>query len=234
MKLNGFVGKGSGKLGASVFAISGGEQIVRQYNPRVANPNTDAQVAQRAKLKLMSQLAAALAPAMGFAKQGQVSARNQFVSKNIGLATYANKKANVDLTNLQLTPSSVGFTGIVGEPEAGGTLFVNTAAVPAADIKRVAFFVYRRTDEGQLEYVASKIVTERDAEGKFGTTFNGVAGDIVVYAYGIKDNTAAATLRYENYVVEAQGPETTLSVVSLFRTSDYSLTVSSAVCVTVE
>ena len=54
MKLNGIVGKGTGKLGASVFAISGGEQIVRQYNPVVSNPNTDAQVAQRAKLKLMS------------------------------------------------------------------------------------------------------------------------------------------------------------------------------------
>ena len=81
MKLNGFVGKGTGKLGSSVFAVSGGEQIVRQYNPNVSNPNTDAQVAQRAKFKLMSQLAAVLAPGLAFKKDSLVSPRNKFIKK---------------------------------------------------------------------------------------------------------------------------------------------------------
>lgn len=233
MKLNGFVGKGSGKLGASVFAISGGEQIVRQYNPQVTNPNTDAQVAQRAKLKLMSQLAAVLGPALGFAKQGLVSARNQFVSRNIGLAVYATGEANVNLTALQLTPSSVGFPNVSATSQGEGALFVKLASAPAADIKRVAYFVYRQTSENQLEYVASKIVSEAGAEGTFGTTFNGVSGDLVVYAYGIKDNSAAATLRYENYETEAQDQQATLSVVSLFRTADYGLTATMSTLVAV-
>ncbi len=49
-------GKISGKLGAVVFSTSGGATISREYNPHVANPNTDAQINQRARMKLMSQL----------------------------------------------------------------------------------------------------------------------------------------------------------------------------------
>ena len=233
MKLNGIVGKGSGKLGASVFAISGGEQIVRQYNPQVSNPNTNAQVAQRAKLKLMSQLAAVLAPAMGFAKQGLVSARNQFVSKNIGLASFNANEAVVSLTNLQLTPSSVGLPEIEGTSSAAGVLNVHLANAAAADIKRVAYFVYRQNSDNQLEYLTSKIVTEAGAGRTFSTTFSDVHGDLIVYAYGIKDNSAAATMRYKNYDVEPQDSISTLEVIPLFRTSDYGLTVTTAVLVTV-
>ena len=76
MKLYGLFGKGSGKLGSSVFAISSGEQIVREYNPVVENPNTPAQVEQRAKFKLLSQLASDLASALAFKKEGLVSTRN--------------------------------------------------------------------------------------------------------------------------------------------------------------
>ena len=116
MKLNGFVGKGTGKLGASVFAISGGEQIVRQYNPKVANPNTDAQVEQRAKLKLMSQLAADMATSIAFRKKGLVSARNQFVSVNIGKCTFVNegenKGARIDVNQIDLTGASAAFPEI--------------------------------------------------------------------------------------------------------------------------
>lgn len=224
MKLYGVFGKGSGKVGNSVWAISGGEQIVRPYNPNVSNPNTDAQVAQRAKLKLMSQLGAALAPALGFAKQGLVSARNQFVSKNIGLATYAGQKAEVAVDDLQLTPSNVGFPAITVDPDF--EVHLNSAA--AADIKRVAYFVYRRTTEEQLEYVASAIVTEPGANRTFPHSFGLSNGEWVVYAYGIKDNSTAATMRYENYVTTAGANEAELSVIELFRTADYALTKTSA------
>ena len=53
-------GKVSGKIGAVVFSTSGGQTISREYNPHVSNPNTQAQIDQRARMKLMSQLSAAL------------------------------------------------------------------------------------------------------------------------------------------------------------------------------
>lgn len=225
MKLNGIIGKGTGKLGSSVFAISGGSQIVREYNPVVSNPNTDAQIAQRAKLKLMSQLGAALAPALGFTKMGLVSARNQFVSKNIGLATFENNEAKVDVGTLQLTPSNISFPGLSA---TGGGENINVALANAAagDIKRVAYFVYRQTNSDKLEYVASKIVTEAGEGRTFPSSFAVGSGDFVVYAYGIKDNSVTATIRYENYASSRGMADATLDVVSMFRSTDYALTQS--------
>ena len=42
----------SGKLGSSVFTITKGITIERQYQPRVFNPRTIGQVGQRAKFRL--------------------------------------------------------------------------------------------------------------------------------------------------------------------------------------
>lgn len=221
MKLNGIIGKGTGKLGSSVFAISGGEQVVREYNPVVSNPNTEAQIAQRAKLKLMSQLGAALAPAMLFVKQGLVSARNQFVSKNIGLTSYADNEANVSLIDLQLTPSSVTFPAINTVSGGAGSLDVSLAGAAAADIKRVAYFIFEEGDGNQLQYVQSTIVTEASANRTFPHEFTITKGKYVVYAYGIKDNNASATIKYDNYVATVENAEATLAVEALFRSAAY-------------
>lgn len=230
MKLNGFVGKGSGKLGSSVFAISGGEQIVREYNPVVSNPQTAAQVAQRAKLKLMSQLAAALAPSLGFAKQGLVSARNQFVSKNIGLCTFENNQAKVDLESLQLTPSLTSFVAL-NVTLSNNVISAALASAASGDVKRVAYFVFEQTADSELKYVESKIVAEAGEGRTFPTTFNVAGSAFVVYAYGIKDNSVNATIRYENYVAEQGDNMSNLDVISLFRTADYGLTKSIATLV---
>lgn len=63
-------GKVSGKLGAVIFSSSGGETITREYNPKVSNPSTHAQVNQRARMKLMMQLSAVFAPVITFRRVG--------------------------------------------------------------------------------------------------------------------------------------------------------------------
>ena len=234
MKLNGIIGKGTGKLGSSVFAISGGEQVVREYNPVVSNPNTEAQIAQRAKLKLMSQLGAALAPAMLFVKQGLVSARNQFVSKNIGAATYQNDIASIELSDLQLTPSSVAFPALNAQSPGQGTLEVQLAESAAADIKRVAYYVFKETGDNQLQYVQSTIVTEAGTQRMFPHNFSIENGRYVVYAYGIKDNNATATMKYENYEAAVEDAEATLAVEALFRSTAYLPTKTSGAIVVAE
>lgn len=226
MKLNGIIGKGTGKLGSSVFAISGGAQIVREYNPEVTNPNTEAQVAQRAKLKLMSQLGAALAPALGFKKQGLVSARNQFVSKNIGLCKFENSEAAVDFTAIQLTPSNMAFPDLSAPSIQGNVMSVALSAAAPSSIKRVVYAVYRIGDSGDLQYVASKVVSEAGEGSTFPTTFNYTGDNVVVYAYGVKDTTTTATIKYENYVADSDSEEATLGAIELFRTVGYDLTKS--------
>ena len=102
-------GKISGKLGAVVFSTSGGETISREYNPHVANPNTDAQINQRARMKLMSQLSACLAPVIAMQKEGLVSVRNKFVKRNFESCYSVNGQAQISYENVQLTQGNAGL-----------------------------------------------------------------------------------------------------------------------------
>lgn len=52
----GVLSKGSGRLGGHVLAVSAGEQIIREYQPNVANPRTSLQKAQRARVVLAGKL----------------------------------------------------------------------------------------------------------------------------------------------------------------------------------
>lgn len=210
MKLNGFVGKGSGKLGSSVFAISGGEQIVREYNPRVANPNTDAQVAQRAKMKLMSQLAAALAPGLAFKKKNLTSARNLFVSKNIGLCQYQNSKAEVDLKLLQLTGGSIAFP-LIGVTEGQDHLYTITNSTPVDEsIKKVIVVIAKQTENEKLSIVKVETL-DVNVGGTFSTTYtNSDESLLVIYAYGWKPTASANAVAYNDYESNLEDEKATL------------------------
>lgn len=61
-KIYGINGKLTGKVGNTVFAIDGGLQVARQYNPIVANPRTEAQQSQRLKVNLAGQLSKGIIP----------------------------------------------------------------------------------------------------------------------------------------------------------------------------
>lgn len=199
MKLNGFVGKGSGKLGSSVFAISGGEQIVREYNPRVANPNTDAQVEQRAKLKLMSQLAAALAQGLGFKKMGLVSVRNQFVAKNIGLCTYSANMAQVELADLQLTTGSKPMTSITKVITQGGTFTLKLSEPAPNGIEKVVYVVCKQTLDNKISLL-NVLVTDIGVNGLAETPTSAPEDDeILVYAYGWIKTNSSNSFNYGNY-----------------------------------
>lgn len=229
MKLNGFVGKGSGKLGASVFAISGGEQIVRQYNPQVTNPSTDAQVAQRAKLKLMSQIAAAMSVVLAYKKQGLVSARNQFVSRNIGLCTYTEADgAKCEIVKLDITGGKLPLPMLSVREEAAGYA-VQLVAAPSARIKRVLYAAFTVNDDGKLVYLTSALATEPDASGLFPMSLDGVTGEGYIFAYGIADNDASVTAKFEDYIADMGTSEAALEVVSHINASTNTLSITQCV-----
>lgn len=213
MKLNGVFGKGSGKVGNSVWAVSGGVQIVRPYNPNVSNPNTDAQVEQRAKLKLMSQLAAALAPIIAFKKQGLVSARNQFISANIGLCEYANSQVEISINELDLTGSKAGLPTISALAGEGGSVAVHLSSAAAADVDAVLYASVRETEDHLLEIVEVKIATTPGEGRTFASQVQGSDGEACVYAYGIKYTDDASRKRYANYVADVAADGATLDVV---------------------
>lgn len=212
MKLNGFVGKGSGKLGSSVFAISGGEQIVREYNPRVANPNTDAQVEQRAKLKLMSQLAAALAQGLAFKRMGLVSARNQFVAKNIGLCGFSDDKASMNLLNLKLTNGNAPFNNVEITTEDGN--YVNVSSInPFEDGTKKVVIVFCELSEND-KILVRKVVVSDVEDGEFSATCNiGNGKTAITYVYGWKPTNSNTYVNYADYEAIASNAQASLEAI---------------------
>lgn len=200
-------GKTSGKVGGLVYAAAGGEQIVREYNPNVSNPSTDAQVNQRAKMKLMSQLSASLASSLAMQKDGLVSIRNKFTKRNFGYAGAVNGVAQVSYENLQLTEGNLALPQICAQIsifQDDRNLAVYFEEEPSANISRVVWNVYSKSQEGKLSYINSYVATQRKVT-QSGTEyyFMGLinklpAGDIVIYGYGMIDTSERAAARYGN------------------------------------
>lgn len=202
-------GKTNGKVGGLVYSTSGGVQIVREYNPNVANPSTTAQVNQRAKMKLMSQISATLSPIIAMTKEGLVSRRNKFVSTNFNYAYASGGVAQVSYENLQVTEGQLGLPMITGAA-ADGRLSFWLADQPSPNIARVAWSIFKKTEEAKLEFVESNVVEKGNMPTApfyylssvrlgSGTT---PTDSYVIYAYGMVDTSERATTRYGNLSVE--------------------------------
>ena len=219
MKQYGLLGKGTGKLGSSVFAISGGEQIVREYNPKVSNPNTAAQVEQRAKFKLLSQLGADFATILAFSKMGLKSARNLFVSKNLGKAEFnASDGATIDMTKLELTPGTRQLPAMeVTFDTENEQALVGLGDVTNADADIIVMAVVTRQND--RAYIFEKRIVKFDewpAGGQVHMDY--VSNNDYVYVYGIKIASGART-RYENYSWTGTDDEAKLEFIQSLVTS---------------
>lgn len=226
-------GKVSGKLGAVVFSTSGGETISREYNPNVSNPNTVAQVNQRAKMKLMSQLSASLAPVVAMTKTGLVSARNKFTKKNFNYAYASNGVAQVSYENLQLTEGQLALP-LIGGYIADAHLWLYFPTEPAANIARVVWCIFRKTEEEKLEFVTSGIATNRtpvqsanhyfDWDTDIRTLQNGADRTYVIYAYGMVDTSSKASTTYGNLSVKSATDIATLVANRTISSTDFQFT----------
>ena len=223
MKLNGIAGTGSGKLGSQVYASAAGQQIVRQYQANVSNPNTAKQVNQRARMKLLSQLSAVYEPVLAFSRKGLVSARNQFVKKNFELSSGNDGQAQLTIENLQLTAGSAGLPGIYATLE-GGLLTIRLNRDATMVVDRVVYSIFRKTSNNQLALVRSEVVTNPGENGTFPLVTGMPSGDKVLYAYGMKDLNANASARYGNYTVESGEDIAKLFMSRALSFSDYRFT----------
>lgn len=200
--INSVFGKITGKIGNVVLSSTGGEVIAREYNPNVSNPSTTAQVDQRAKMKLMSQIAAALAPVIVIPKEGLKSSRNLFIKKNFGSVYASGGIAQVTYENLQLTNGNAGLPAINVSRNAETGISVNLEERADGAINRVVYILYKKTSESTLQYVQSVIAETAGNNGNFPATLVYTTGDIVVFAYGMKDLSGKASAKYSDYSVE--------------------------------
>ena len=207
MKSTGLFGKNSGRVGGVVYSNYRGEQVVRTYQPKVFNPNSARQVAQRAKFKLVSQVSASLAREINLSFVPSVakeSNRNAFVKAMLKKTVYNNNQAALPIEDIMLTNSRVnGFSSITATSQQISGVLTSGYTVNA----RVKIVVIGYNDGGEIILLASQeaVPTTLGSEGLL--SFNIEApSDIIgytniralVYVYE-PDMTSGTT--YEDYEV---------------------------------
>ena len=223
-KVTSLQGKATGKVGSIVYSVSGGQMVAREYQPHVSNPNTVAQTNQRASFKLLSQVAAALAPVIVIPKEGLKSSRNLFIKRNADSVSAESGIAQLTYENLQLTNGNAGLPAIEATRSQESGISINLAERCDAAVTRVVYILYKKTSEQTLQYVQSIIVEAPGAEGKFPGTLYYTEGDICLFAYGMKDLNAKASAKYYNYNVSNGEDIASLVLRRNLSLSDYQFT----------
>lgn len=197
-KITNMVGLAKGKTGSIVYSVRGGAQIARAYNPYVANPNSPGQVQARSKLKLLSQVSAAVAPVIAIPKKGDVSARNTFTKVNYKFTNYIGHTAQLKLADMQLTDSAVGIEGFVADRSSGSVIHVELLGNMSTIYDAVVYIVIAKMTSGQLYPFADAVVEGPGDNGTFPVDLPYADGDISIHCYGIKSKNANAKAAYNN------------------------------------
>ena len=198
MKLNGINGKGTGKLGSTVYAINSGVQIVREYNNQVANPNTQAQVEIRSGFKLLSQLSAALKADIAIKKDGLKTARNQFMGINKSSTVLNQGIASINLNRVQLTKSNRGMSDFSADRSGATAIAVSLDQSMAAALDKVVFVAYTKELDGSLIKFADVLSQNAGDGGNFAANLPYTDKAVVIFAYGLKVNTEGARVAFGN------------------------------------
>ena len=201
MKLNGILGTGSGKLGSSVFSVVGGVQVLREYNPDIFNPSTQQQVDQRARLKLMAQVASAFQPVNAFEKKKNVSSRNKFISANYQYTYATDGVAEIKLEDVQIAEGSVQLPPLTARRVSYRGIEVELGTMGTYAFKRVVYVMYTIIPYNGLIYNDSVVLDASNDNPTYKHTFAYNVDSVVIYAYGMRDFNAAATAALEDYKI---------------------------------
>lgn len=210
MKSTGLFGKNSGKIGGVVYSNYRGEQIVRAYQPKVNNPNSVLQVAQRAKFKLMSQLATELKKEINASfipRDKRLTSRNAWIKKLFDKVDYSNRVATLPIEEIVLTNSR--DLGVITQQDAftaGGKVQIATPLEWVGG--KVRFVLLSYSDGGQIISPLSQEIEIEDA-GEGGVVQWSVPNvpsvkRVIIYAYKL-DESALAT--YSNLEVVEEDVE---------------------------
>lgn len=235
-KVTSLYGKTMGKIGSIVFSTSGGQTIAREYNPHVANPNTQAQINQRARMKLMSQLSASLSPVIAMTKDGLVSKRNKFTKLNFPASYALNGVAQITYENVQITEGNTALPALYAQgtiEQNKETLLVGLLSEPSATINRVVYSVFKKSAEGKLEYVQSVIINEREAIEVYflAQIVDLPVAEYVIFAYGMSDTSERATATYGDLNVVTASDLARLVATRAISFSDYQFTQTRAITI---
>lgn len=205
MKSTGLFGKNSGRVGGVVYSNYRGEQVVRTYQPRVSNPSTPKQVAQRAKFKLVSQISASLGKEikMSFVPgANKETPRNAFVKQMIKKTDWNERQqeACLPIEEIVLTNSKnniITDLNVTGQ-SVTGSFDLSFAAMPMVHLVQIGW-----AQGGEIQILGAWDF-EADEDGTFDSGSRLVNSQlaqqrVLVYLYAPSDeNTTFADYGVED------------------------------------
>lgn len=203
------------KAGVITYKV-GDTYLVREYTPKVSNPRTVKQVQQRAKIKLLSQIAALMRFCIAIFPSSGKSSRSIFSRLNYHLINALSTTAEIDFSSVYLTDSTNPLPQVEKDVvfiDSRFRKYIHFLNEPTADIKRVFYFLFTKSDNGKLslvDYYLSERRTTPTARGFFNwagapievDTDGKSLHDYVVYAVGMGDNSEEATEYFLNLDVD--------------------------------
>lgn len=214
-------GKGTGRKGSTVYKIVHGVQVQQEYNPHVSNPNTTKQQNTRSRFKLMSQLAAVMAPYAVYKREGLTSPRNVFIRENFKNTVAEEGNSAAAIMNFQFAKGvfAAPVTMQLDRDEVNMTV---SATIPEGlDVAMCSIFV--READGSLSRYASGIMTETDTELRnFEFQAPVTPKEAFAYVYAMKFNNATAKTNYEDYIVGGSTEVATLIKENVISVADMS------------
>ena len=164
-------------------------------------PSIPSTTDQRSRFKLASQVSAALAPIIVIPRRGIQSPRNLFVKKNFDYFYATPTGAQVTYENLQVTPGSAPCPRIVVSVFNDGNIEVALSESVVKYLDHVCYNVFSLTSDGQMVLAESVVVDVTEDNDTAGTELPKPSEDFVVYAYGMRMNTARARGKWGNYKI---------------------------------
>lgn len=150
-KIYGMNGVATGRRGNDVFAVTNGTQIVRQYQPIVANPRTDAQLRQRARMNTAGRFSHLCPKSLLKAMQTENNRKNRSLfNKGLIDATTANAPVGGVYT-ATLAAGAVEFSRGAGYLKA-------SASTPFAVAAKKATIGLTLSDDALANRYAERIV----------------------------------------------------------------------------
>lgn len=142
-----------GKKAGLVTYKVGDIMLAREYNPHPANPRTAKQVAHRAKIKLLSQLAAIVRDIIAIFPRSGKSARAIFLADNWQFVDDHELVAEYVLKFLRLTHSDLSLVPITyhcNNSEFGYIRWIKMDEEPQQYVNVVFYYLFTRDNQGKI------------------------------------------------------------------------------------
>lgn len=209
------LGQWSGRVGGQVYAVLNGEQIVRSWQPQVANPKTSLQLMQRAKLTLAGKLSHITPNECIIGMNARTSERrNEFVRNIIAKAsvTETNGEFLAALENHDLkfskgrvfigvsatigkaTPGSVSVTPTFGDTVDGVMIVAVQYSEGAGEYIYVGYAITENSGEALTISMASSLPADRTNVYMIPLVARGSAGKVTTDGVGTTNGDYTATL----------------------------------------